>query len=261
MPVDVTPHDRHEHVARLTLDFGRLNLITADRLRSLVEALDSLPRGVSVLVVTGAGDGLTGGLDLEWARDLTAHEGWTLLSRLYEALEAVRDIDAVTVCGAGSYALGAGFELALACDFRVAVADAALGLPEVDVGLPTVVHGGLLTRFVGLQTAKELIYLAEPVSGRRAYELGLVNEAVPADEYEPTVSELTDRLATRSSTVLTWQKRVFRAWRSWGLEAGMAHSVGLGAQCFGTPDQREAMTAFLEDREPSFDHDPSSGNI
>lgn len=82
-------------------------------------------------------------------------------------MAAVRDLDAVTVCGCDEYALGAGLELAMACDFRVARVDAALGLPEVDVGLVTGIQGGLLIRFVGLQAARELVYTGEPESGTR----------------------------------------------------------------------------------------------
>ena len=253
MNVDLHHEEERPHVAHLRIDFGSLNLVTTERLRDLDAAVRSVPEDVSVLSIAPEGEGLSAGLDLEWARERTPHEGWELLSTLYRAIQAVRDVDAVTVCGLGEYAIGAGFELAMACDFRIASPEASLGLPEVDVGLPTVIQGGLLLRLVGLQRAKELIYLGETVSGERARELGLVNEAASGEAYEGAIEGTVDALAEKSPLVLAWQKRVFRAWRSPGLESGMERSVGMGAQCFGTHDQREAMSAFLEDRQPSFE--------
>lgn len=252
MTVDFDRDADRPHVGRLRLDFGSLNLLRTSRLETFDDALADVPPAVSVVTIAGAGDGLTAGLDLDWAKDRSPREGRALLSTLYDAIESVRDLDAVTVCCTGAYALGAGFEFAMACDFRVATAEAVLGLPEVTVGLPTVVQGGLLTRYVGLQTAKELIYLGETVTGDRAADLGLVNESAPAEAYPEAVADLVDRLASKSPMVLAQQKRVFREWRSRGLESGMARSVGPGAACFGTEDQREAMGAFLAGRDPEF---------
>lgn len=253
MSVDFARDDERPHVGTLTVDFDRLNLVRTDRIETVADAVRSVPADVSVLVLRGGADGLTAGLDLDWAKDRTAHEGYALLASLYELIEAVRELDAVTVCDCRGYALGAGFELALACDFRVATEEAALGLPEVNVGLPTVIQGGLLLRLVGLATAKELIYLGRTVSGERAAELDLVHAVAPESDYDGAVAGLVDELAAKSPLVLSWQKRVFREWRSVGLESGMASSVGLGAQCFGTHDQREAMAAFLESRDPAFE--------
>jgi len=110
-----------------------------------------------------------------------------MLTNLYELMQGVRNLDAVTVCRCGEYALGGGLELAMSCDFRVATEDAALGLPEIDAGLVTGIQGGLLVRLVGLQAAKEIVYTGEPVSGLDAEELGLVNRAVAPDAYVETV--------------------------------------------------------------------------
>jgi enoyl-CoA hydratase len=158
----------------------------------------------------------------------------------------------VTVCGCGGYALGAGLELAMAYDFRVATADAVLGLPEVNVGLVTGIQGGLLIRLVGLQAAKELIYTGEPVSGTEAETLGLVNRAPPAAEYEDTLDKFVTTLGAKSPLVLREQKAVFWAWRSVGIERGIDHRLESIAACFDTHDQREAMDAFLDGRDPEF---------
>lgn len=257
MPVDLTPGDR-ANVAHLQIDFGELNLVTHEWVRELTDAAHSVPGDVAVVTVgappTPGGNvrGLTAGLDLAAAKEFSAHDGWDLLEGLYEAIGTVRDLDAVTICRCGDYALGAGFELAIACDFRVATPDAALGLPEVNVGLPTVIMGGLLIRHVGEARAKELIYTGEPISGEEAHSMDLVSRVAPAAEYDDTVAELVGEFAAKSPEVLAWQSYVFRHWRSVGLEAGMKHSIGVGSRCFDTADQREAMQAFLENREPDY---------
>lgn len=239
-------------VGRLSVDLGELNLLEPDGIARLHGAVLAVPDDVVVLTIGPGGDALSAGLDLEWAVDRPTDEGWELLSSLFEMIQAVRDLPAVTVCDCGRAALGAGFELALACDFRVATADATLGLPEVRVGLPTVIQGGLLIEHLGLSRAKRLIYLGETIDGDRAADLGLVHAAPAADGYDDGLGDLVDRLAAMSPTALRWQKRTFQRWRSTGLETGIERSIGDGAMCFGTDDQREAMRTFLAGREPAF---------
>ena len=257
MSVTVDRDSDVEHVAHLRLDFGDLNLFSPDAIASLRDAVTSVPDDVSVLTIgpdpdDGVG-GLTAGLKLDEVKDLSVSEAREVLTDLYELNQGVRNLDAVTVCRCGDYALGGGLELAMSCDFRVATADAALGLPEIDAGLVTGIQGGLLVRLVGLQAAKEIVYTGEPVSGRRAEELGLVNRAVPPEEYDATVDELVTTLAAKSPRIVQWQSRVFRALRSNGIESGIDHSLETIAACFDTYDQREAMEAFLEKREPEFE--------
>jgi enoyl-CoA hydratase len=244
-----------QSVGRLLFDSGELNLLTPARVTALRDAIADVPADLAVLVIRGTGPdgGLTGGLDLSVAREFDVADARAFLRSLRELNRAARNTDAVTVCGCGGYALGAGLELAMACDFRVATAEAALGLPEIDVGLVTGIQGALLVRLVGLQAAKELIYTGDPVSGTEAERLGLVNRAVPAAEYEAAVDDYVATLAAKSPRVLREQKRVFRAWRSVGIERGIDHSLEHIAACFATDDQREAMDAFLEDRTPQFD--------
>lgn len=270
MPVECATDPEREHVAHLELDFGRLNLLSPAAIGELREAPSLVPEDASVVTVSAASDGeeapeedgddsggdvngLSAGLDLDAARDLSAAEARPVIDDLHAAIAGVRDCGAVTVCGCGSYALGAGLELAMACDVRVATGEATLGLPEVDVGLVTGIQGGLLIRLVGLQAAKELIYTGEPIQGAEAVELGLVNDAVPPAAYDDALAGWVDRLAAKSPAVLRRQKAVFRSWRSEGVERGVEDSAGAIAACFDTHDQAEGTAAFLEGREPAFE--------
>lgn len=262
MPVRFTRDPDRPHVGRLRIDLNELNLLNTDRARRLREHVLDVPDEIAVLTIeadrSDVGDdgeirGISAGVDLKWARDLDPREGQELLEALYEMIEAVRSLDAVVICGCGSYTLGGGLELAMACEFRVATADARLGLPEVNIGLPTVIHGGLLTRLVGHGTANELIYTGETISGEEADEIGLVNRAVAPKEYDATLEGLVSSVALKGSNVLKTQKRVMRRYRSIGLEHGIESSIGDMGRVFGTDEQREAMDAFIEDREPEFE--------
>ena len=258
MSVERTRDPEHAHVAHVRLDFDDLNLFTAEGAEAFRRTVESTPDEVSVLTIAATEPdegvrGLSAGLDLKWAQELTPHEGYALLEAFYDAIQSVRELDAVAVCGCGDYTLGVGFELALACEFRVATEDAALGLPEVDVGLPTVIHGGLLLRLVGEGIANELIYTGETLPGSRAVELGLVTRAVDPEEYADAFDDLVGTLAAKSPLVLGLQKRVMRRLRSSSLESGMRASVGDAGRAFGSRDQREAMAAFLKAREPEFE--------
>jgi len=251
-------------VARLRIDFGEANLLTPDRLARLRDRLAAVPDGTAVVVVEpahpdGGPTGLCGGLHLGAVADLDAAGAEPVIDRLYRTIEAVRDLDAVTVCDCGTYALGAGFELALACDFRVATRDATLGLPEVDVGLVTGIQGGLLIRHVGLARAKELIYLGEPLGGaeadvpdeqpaldaRHEADGGAATDDTARAPHAAGVEALVDRLADKEPEILRRQKATFRDWRSNGLEAGMRESGDAIAACFDTAAQERAMGAFL----------------
>lgn len=258
--VTVERDPERDHVAHLRVDVDEMNRITAPRLDAVRTRVEAVPDGVSVLTLAAAGElsearGLAAGLDLREAVEFSAADAHHLFETLHGTVEAIRELDAVTVCCCGAYTIGAGLELALAADFRVATAAAALGLPEVDVGLPTVLHGSLLPLFVGYGDAAELVFLGEPFSGTRAAEAGLVHEAPPKRDYAATVERYVDALAAKSPPVLRHQKRVVRTWRSNGLEAAAPASIGRGLACFAEPDREEAMRAFLEDREPTWEHE------
>lgn len=255
MSIRFTQESERPHVGHLSLDFNELNLFTIDEANELHDHVCAIPDEIAVLTIsadqvdanTDDLRGLSAGLNLKWARSLDAHEGQTLLESFYETIEAIRNLDAVVFCGCGSYTLGVGFELALACEFRVATLDARVGLPEVNVGLPTVIHGGLLHYFVGLQTATELIYTGETLSGERAAELELVNRAVAPDEYDDVFETLVSNVASKEPHVLKTQKQVMRRYRSDSLERGIHASIGDIGRVFGTDAQRRAMDSFFEE--------------
>jgi len=180
-----------------------------------------------------------------------------VLTNLYELMQGVRNLDAVTVCRCGEYALGGGLELAMSCDFSRRDRGRRARTPGDRRGLVTGIQGGLLVRLVGLQAAKEIT--GEPVSGLDAEELRLVNRAVAPDAYVETVDHLVETLASKSPRIIQWQTQVFRALRSNGVESGIDHSLETIAACFDTY-QQEAMTHPREPGSRSFQGGKRSGD-
>lgn len=257
MGVTLTKSDNYANVATIKIDNGEFNFLDQDTLEELRTTVEQVPDDVAVLVVRGTDSngkgGLTAGIPLHDVKDLSTTDAREMLTELHGAMATIRDCDCVTICGCGEYAIGAGLELAMSCDFRIATEEANLGLPEIDVGLVTGIQGGLLIRLVGLQAAKELIYTGELISGSEAETLGLVNDAVEPSQYEKTIEERLTTLSAKSPLVLSMQKQVFRNLRSNGIEAGVEASLETIAACFDTRDQTEAMEAFLDDREPTYE--------
>ena len=141
----------------------------------------------------------------------------------------------------------------MVCDFRVATADAALGLPEIHVGLVTGIQGELLIRLVGLQAAKELVYTGDPVSGAEAAELGLVNWARRPTSMRPPSTTTSTRWPQRARTSSASRSASSGRGTRPASNGVIDHSLESIAACFDTHDQQEATGAFLKDREPTFE--------
>lgn len=258
MSVSFIQESDRSHVGHLRINVNELNLFSQEIANKFLGMTESMPDEIAVLTIAAQQPddgvrGLSAGLDLNQARDLTPHEGQDLLHVFYTMIQTIRELETVTVCGCGDFALGIGFEIAMACEFRVATKNAVLGLPEINIGLPTVIHGGLLIRLVGEGIANELVYKGDPISGTRALKLGLVNESVTSNEYADTMNGLVDELAAKNPRTMSLQKRVMNRLRSNGLESGMYGSIADIGRAFGTSGQQEAMAAFLEDRESEFE--------
>jgi len=169
---------RSERVGRLTLTFDDLNRLTPSRMDEFAAAVEAVPDDVSVLVVSGE-RGLSAGLHLGEAVDYDTAAARAMFDSLYGAVEAVRDTDSITVADCGAFALGAGFEIALGADFRVAEADDEIvGFVSFDAERGTV-H---VTQLAGSSDACEEL-LSDPIEFARREHMS-VELLLPEDESE-----------------------------------------------------------------------------
>jgi len=220
-------------------------------LESTLDALAVDP-ATHVALLRGAGErGFTAGADIAEFPALLqegADAGREGIQRLANKIEGFPKPIIVAIHG---FCLGGGLEIALACDIRIAAEDARIGLPEVRLGL---LPGGggtqRLPRFVGPGRARLMIFTGEPISGRRAYEWGLVEEVVEAVRVFEAAGALARTLAARSPHALAVLKALARETRDVAIGDGLRTERAAFARCLAHPDGREGIAAFLEKREP-----------
>ncbi len=148
--------------------------------------------------------------------------------------------------------LGAGFELAMACDIRVASEGALLGLPEIRVGIPSVIEAALLPALVGPGRAAEMLLTGDPIPASQALEWGLVNRVVRPEELRAATTGLLRRILDCAPSAVRLQKELMVRWRNTDLRTAVEYGVNAFGQAFATGEPREAMDAYLEKRRPRF---------
>ena len=205
---------------------------------------------VRVAVLTGRGRAFCAGMDVHVLAALDVTRAKALITGLHEAIQAVHAAPFPVVGAINGHALGAGFELAIACDLRVAARGATFGLPEVRVGVPSVIEAALLAPLVGPGRAAELLLCGESIGADEALAWGLVNRAVDPDELGGAVNAIVDRILAGAPAAIRLQKELMIRWRSTDLATAVEYGVNAFAVSYASPDAKEGLQAFLEKRSP-----------
>jgi enoyl-CoA hydratase len=228
----------------------KMNAICPDLRKEMTNALEEIEQDDSLiaLVLTGAGDkAFIVGADIDAFDELdpitaaeSASEGQALLNK-------IASFSKPTIAAVNGLALGGGFEICLACDLVVAVEDAKFALPEVRLGIiPGWGGTQRLSRLVGTKIAKEIIFLAEHISARRAYEIGVVNRVVSREKLIDSVFDLITSLEKAGSFALKQAKRAIDE----GLELSLSSALGLEVKyvssCFSTDEPKKRARAIRE---------------
>ena len=221
-----------------------LNALTLDDLRVVRDAVRSTPGDVRAIVFTGAGErSFSSGMHVATFADAEPDAGRGIIERVGECVRAVRLAPLPTVAMINGYCLGAAFELALACDVRVAVPDARFGLPEVKLGIPSVVEAALLQHHVGLSKAKELILTGDLYTGAELPP-GLVNRTAPPAGLRTATEELLRALTAPTPEVIAAQKSLFETWLNAPLADGIETSKDVFARLFAEPATRATIARY-----------------
>jgi enoyl-CoA hydratase len=245
----------HGGVVRCTLDRPPLNLLEPQFITALRGTFDVLAADptVRLVVLTGAGRAFTAGMDVRVLRDLDPASATRLITALHDAIDAVHRAPFPVVGAINGHALGGGFELALACDLRVAAAEATFGLPEVRVGVPSVIQAALLPPLVGPGRAAELLLTGAILDAEQALAWGLVNRVVPRAGLEAAVAETVSAITACAPGAVRLQKQLIVRWRESGLTDAVRAGIAAFAAAYATGEPREGAAAFLEKRPPRFE--------
>ena len=241
-------------VARVRLDRPPVNAFEQTLVDALAEAVRELAgSGARVAVFAGEGPSLAAGGDIKWMYEQTrARDGRALRSFFRSIQTTFDDIDRLpmpTIAAVHGMTLGGGFELALACDLRVAADDARVGFPEATLGLlPGAGGTQRLTEIVGRPTALELLYTGRVLTASEAIGLRLLNRIAPAAELGSAVDQLVSEVLRSTPAAATAIKACVRTRLQDGRDAGFRLEGSAVEALAYDPDAVEALTAFVERR-------------
>ncbi len=246
---------RSERTASLTLNQPPLNILDLALLAELDLRLSELERepDLQIVFVRGAGErAFSAGVSIH---DHTPEKLDRMLLGFHGALRRLRALDAFTIALVDGHCLGGGFELALACDFRLATERAKFALPEIQLGCFPPVAAALLPQKLGTGRTLELMLTGRAIDAARALELGLVDEVVTAGALVDRAEGLASAVRAQSAAATRLAKRAVRA----GLERPFDAALGAAERLYldhlaRTEDMVEGIDAFLAKRPPSWRH-------
>jgi enoyl-CoA hydratase/carnithine racemase len=247
----------------------RLNAFTPEMWRELRELGDELRDDVDLraLVVIGEGRAFSSGIDTSvFAGDTTAsletdqnegtrHDDPTVdaIMQTQDAYTWLEEASYATIAAVRGYALGAGLQLALACDLRVFAEGTKVGLLEFKYGiLPDLGGTQRLPRLIGPGKAKELVFTATQIDADEAFRIGIAERLVPEAELESTVTELAATIAAQPPLALEGAKRAIDIAGTVSTRDGLRIEAEGQAVCLRSDDMKEAIAAFVEQRPPSY---------
>ena len=238
----------HNPARRNAMDFEAFKFIGDEIKRSAEDE-------TKVIILTGAGDAFCAGADVqgfgsgEATGDVTA----SLRAGVNPGIQAMRDLPKPIIARVHGHAAGVGCNYALAADIIIASDQAFFGQVFVKIGLMP--DGGgtyFLPRAVGYNRAFELMALGDPISSQQAFEMGMINRVIPADELDTTVNKLAERLAASPGIALAKIKAGLIAASKSDLAGALEFEAVNQGDCFRSGDFKEGVSAFLQKRKPNF---------
>ncbi len=235
-------------VARVTIDHpSKLNILTPAVLRRFSEEIHSLEkeRNLRAVVLTGAGEkAFVGGADLETLGSLDPASAREFIGQVHAACAALRDCAVPVVARINGWCLGAGLELAASCDLRIAADTAVFGMPEVRLGIPSVVEAALLPRLVGAGRARWLVMTGETIGAREALAWGLIEKVVKSNELDVCVNSTLDSILAGEPEAIRAQKRLCKLWEEAPLADSIRASIDEFARSYESGEPLRRVAAF-----------------
>lgn len=246
--VEIAEGARGGRVATVCHDKAdKLNVIGRDDADALSAAIRQAGESeVRLIVLRGAGErAFIGGADIRAMVDLTPETARPFITSIHQVCAAIRCAPVPVVARMSGYCLGAGLEIAASCDLRVADATAKFGMPEVQIGLPSVIEAALLPRLVGWGRAARLVYTGETIAAERAHDWGLVDTLVPEGELDDALARVVGMICAAAPAAIRLQKTLLRDWEELPLAEAVARSIDSLAEAFADDEPRRRMRAFL----------------
>lgn len=250
--------DVKDNIAYLTINrpdkLNALNIDTVNQLRQVINEIES-NSDVGCVIVTGSGEkAFVAGADIEYMQRLTPTQALQFARQGQETFYLMELSNKPYIACVNGYALGGGFELALACDIVIATQNAKFGFPEVSLGIIPGFGGTQnLSRIVGKNIAKELILSAKMLDVAKAKELKIVSEVSQTKEEALNIAtDLAKQILKNGSIAIGYAKRAIVDGFNLSKEDGLKYEASMFGVVFATLDAKEGLSAFVEKRKPQF---------
>ena len=239
-------------VARVTFDNPeKLNIFTREALRQVSECFHSIKDHpeIRAVVVTGAGDkAFVGGADLETLGSLDPSSAREFITQVHVACAAMRDCPVPVIARINGWCLGAGLELAACCDLRIASDNAVFGMPEVRLGIPSVVEAAMLPRLVGTGRARWLVMTGETIGAAEALVWGLIEKLSQPKDLDSAVNSALDAILAGDPEAMRQQKRLCKLWEEAPLHESVEVSIDEFARSYEKGEPAKLINAFRRAR-------------
>ncbi len=167
------------------------------------------------VILTGAGKkSFIGGADINAMTDLDPKTARSFISRLHSVCQSIRDCPVPVLARVNGYCLGAGMEIAAACDMRMASTTAQFGMPEVAVGIPSVIEAALLPRLIGWGKTNEILMTGKIFPAQEALDMHFIEAIVSPEQLDASLAEWTDAILNAGPFAIRSQKRLMLKWES-----------------------------------------------
>jgi len=236
-------------LARVTIDNrAKLNSLNRALMGELLAAMEGLAGAPDLRLVILAGAGgraFVGGADIGELAALDRGGAREFITLVHRCCDAFRHLPVPAIARIDGYALGAGLELAAACDLRVAAAGARFGMPEVRVGVPSVVEAALLPLLVGAGRARRLLLTGEMIDAATALAWGLVDEVAAPERLGAAVEALAAQILAGGPQAMRLQKRLLLDWEELPAAAAIARGIDCFASAYDTDEPARLAGAQL----------------
>jgi enoyl-CoA hydratase len=240
-------------IATVTVDnTAKLNIIGARLMEHFIAAVEPLiaREDLRAVVLTGAGDrAFIGGANINEMAALEPGTAEQFITRLQRCCGVLRDLPVPVIARIRGYCLGAGLEIAAACDLRVAASDAVFGMPEVKVGIPSVIEAALLPSLIGWGRTRELLMLGETIDAATACDWGLIHDVVAPEQLDAGVDAKLAAIGAAGRNALRIQKRLMQDWENLPIRDAIAAGVRAFVQAYDTDEPARMMGAFIQRRQ------------
>ncbi len=247
-----TAQDHGGKIARVAVDNVRkLNCLSTPLIVQLAEAFTKLSadRELRAVVLTGAGErAFIGGADLNELGGLCADSARLFITRLHQACRAIRDCPVPVIGRINGFCLGAGLEVAASCDMRAAAEAARFGMPEVRMGLPSVIEAALLPGLIGWGRTREMLLTGELYSAAEALRMGFAQKVVPSGELDSAVDTWLAAICRATPAAIRAQKALMNRWERVSVEEGVLAGIDALSNAYKTGEPQAAIAAFFSSK-------------